>query len=190
MNATFICIAAMLLGIDYGYRPLPDGGVEYIIQIPPHLLGELRDEAVLQSDVPSEVKDIRAHRIQIGTGPLPRKLPPKDGRSKGLLDPPERGPMLLPDVASGRIAEQKAAYLEAKRPPADREEPKKEQSQQATSEESPRPWTLLVIVQLFLFASLGGNIYLGWMLWDVRKRRNAESQFHKSPLPLADGWSD
>jgi hypothetical protein len=75
------CIAAVLLGVDAGWQPLPDGGIEYIIQIEPQLLETLRSGEPIQSDVPSYVKDVRAYRIVVGTAKLPRELPPQGGES-------------------------------------------------------------------------------------------------------------
>jgi hypothetical protein len=74
------CIAAVLLGVDAGWQPLPDGGTEYIIQIEPQLLETLRSGEPIQSDVPSYVKDVRAYRIVVGTAKLPRELPPQGER--------------------------------------------------------------------------------------------------------------
>jgi hypothetical protein len=174
MSPILICVATLLLGIDYGYQPLPDGGVEYIIQIPPHQFDAIKDgRQVIESDVPREVKDIRGYRIQVGTQPLPRILPPRDARdardardSKDALD---RSPMLLPEVSGSPIDERKAAYIESKGPPR-HEEAKTVEEPKAQAQEPPRPWTLFIAVQLALFASLGGNAYLGWLLWDSHKR--------------------
>ena len=77
MSGNIACIAAVLLGIDAGWQPLPEGGMEYIIQIEPQLLDTLRSGEPIQSDVPSYVKDVRAYRIVVGTGKLPRQLPPQ-----------------------------------------------------------------------------------------------------------------
>ena len=34
----------------------------------------------------------------------------------------------------------------------------------------PRPWWALLLTLLGLFASLGGNVYLGWIAWESRRR--------------------
>jgi hypothetical protein len=83
MCGNIACIAAVLLGIDVGWQPLPEGGVEYIIQIEPQLLEALKSGERIQSDVPSYVKDVRAYRIVVGTAGLPRELPPKQVESPG-----------------------------------------------------------------------------------------------------------
>jgi hypothetical protein len=43
----------------------------------------------------------------------------------------------------------------------------------AAASDPPRSWTLLTLVLFALFASLGGNVYLGWIAWDAYKRYRA-----------------
>jgi len=166
MGSTVVCIAALALGIDVGWQPLPKEGMEYIIQIPPQSLDTLAAGEILRSDVPREVKDIRRYRILVGTATLPRRLP-------AAAQPAGGGPLLLPrEVPSKPIAEQKAAFVETQDMPA------KPPSQPAGDPrpqpaEPAKPWTLLTLVVLGLFASLGGNVYLGWIFWDIRQRFRA-----------------
>ncbi|MEE8452674.1 MAG: hypothetical protein V3R99_12190 [Thermoguttaceae bacterium] len=73
MCTTAVCLATILLGIDVQWEPLPEGGVEYRIQIEPELLENLDESGVLvQSDVPPYVGDIRAFRITVGNTELGR----------------------------------------------------------------------------------------------------------------------
>ncbi len=51
-------------------------------------------------------------------------------------------------------------------PPAAPEEPATE----PPGGDSPKPWMLFTVTLLALFASIGGNVYLGWMNWDMRQR--------------------
>jgi hypothetical protein len=111
MSGNIACIAAVLLGIDAGWQPLPEGGVEYIIQIEPQLLETLKSGEPIQSDVPSYVKDVRAYRIVVGTAELPRQLPPGEvdspaaptaGRNLPPTDPflpPPVSPTKWPDLS-------------------------------------------------------------------------------------------
>ena len=171
MGSLAICLAACVLGVDYGYQPLPGGGVEYIIQIPPHSLDSLKAGASLASDVPRQVKDIRAFRIIVGTQKLERELPP-------AADAGMPGPLLLPPEHTSRpIAERRTTFVQPE-PVKTREAPPKPEAKTAREPqpevvepaEPPRSWTLLTLVLLALFASLGGNIYLGWIAWDAYKR--------------------
>jgi len=99
MNALLLLTATAALGIDYGYQPLPTGGVEYIIQIEPQLLAQVAQGKPIMSDVPAGL-DVRRFRIMVGTGQLPRELPPasiRDGRPKLQEDPTDSRPQLRLD---------------------------------------------------------------------------------------------
>ncbi len=78
MCGNIVCIAAVLLGIDAGWQPLPEGGLLYIIQIEPQLLETLNSGETNQSHYPANQNDVRAFRIMVGTAELPRELPPAD----------------------------------------------------------------------------------------------------------------
>jgi len=97
------CIAAVLLGVDAGWQPLPEGGMEYIIQIEPQLLETLKSGEPIQSDVPSYVKDVRSYRIVVGTAKLPRQLPPAEVDSPATAtaakNPPPADPFLPPPAS-------------------------------------------------------------------------------------------
>ena len=97
------CIAAVLLGVDAGWQPLPEGGMEYIIQIEPQLLETLKSGEPIQSDVPSYVKDVRSYRIVVGTAKLPRQLPPAEVDSPAAAtaakNPPPADPFLPPPAS-------------------------------------------------------------------------------------------
>lgn len=63
-------------GVDVGWQPSGDGGIEYIIQISPEELQNLRPGDILAaSDVPPNLPPITTYRVVVGSGPLPRKLP-------------------------------------------------------------------------------------------------------------------
>ena len=67
------CVTTMALGIDAGWRPAEQGGMELVIQVEPQGLETLRAGQPLSGDVP--VKDVREFTIRVGTEPLPRKFP-------------------------------------------------------------------------------------------------------------------
>lgn len=72
MGGTIVCIAAVLLGIDARWPPLPDGGWQYVVQIEPQVLEQLESGAIesLESHVPPYLNDVRAYQIVIGTQQL------------------------------------------------------------------------------------------------------------------------
>jgi hypothetical protein len=246
-------MAAMALGIDVGWRPLSEGGVEYLIQIEPDLLETLQPGEAIGSDVPPPlVGQIRAYRITVGTEELPRELPsaievrgeiespglgareagppglapfsalpeptpsPGIGPPGGSLPPleeplPESSsdseeseapvmplpgsltpgpgevgepggagpqprswprsspPNLLPDVSARKPMKAEQAVFQVPNEDANPSASEKGQQEAATGEK-PKPWTPLVVTLLGLFASLGANVFLGWMALDFRSR--------------------
>ena len=77
MYGGIACVTMVLLGIDIGYRPRSEGGMEYLIQIDAQNLESLKSGMPLESAIPPKVRDVRAYRITFGTSPLPHELPPQ-----------------------------------------------------------------------------------------------------------------
>jgi hypothetical protein len=75
MCGTVLCVAAVALGIDVGWQPLPDGGMEYVIQLEPQTVDLLRSGVEIPSDIPAYLKDLRRLRITVGNAALARKIP-------------------------------------------------------------------------------------------------------------------
>src|SRR5207244_3373104 len=62
-----------VVGVDWGYRPLPSGGIEYIVQIEPHALDDLAaGGGEIVSHASPELFDIRQFRLTVGKQKLPR----------------------------------------------------------------------------------------------------------------------
>jgi hypothetical protein len=72
MHEALLILAAVTVGLEWGYRPLPDGGLEYIIQIEPNVLDDMHEGQELASDVPGSLRDVRQCRVTIGAQKLPR----------------------------------------------------------------------------------------------------------------------
>jgi hypothetical protein len=72
-----ICFAAAALGINFGWQRLPEGGMEYIIQLDPQSLDALRAGQPIQSDVPPAAGEVRSYRIIVGTEKLRCDVPPE-----------------------------------------------------------------------------------------------------------------
>lgn len=177
MYGLIVCLPGLALGIDTGWQPLPEGGMEYIIQIEPELLESLRSGAELQSDIPPQVRDIRAYRIVVGDGAVPRELPagafvaPASPASAPGSAPGEPRP--LPAGPEGQpLAERPAAFLQpAGAPAAAQTSPAKQAASEGPpAENTSQPALPLVLLSLGLFASLSGNVYLGWIGYDARRR--------------------
>ena len=77
MCGTTACLAVAVLGIDAGWQPLSDGGLEYIIQITPRRLEALADGKTIWSDIPPGLHGIRSCRIEVGTRQLPQESGPQ-----------------------------------------------------------------------------------------------------------------
>ncbi len=73
MNGLALLLAASALGVDYGWRPHEDGGLEYIIQIEPEVFASLENGGDILSEIHPQARDVRRFRIRIGRGPLPRE---------------------------------------------------------------------------------------------------------------------
>ena len=83
--------AVSIVGIDVGWQPLDDGGLEYIIQIEPEMLDSLRDGLEIVSEVPPSLGPVRTYRIRVGKGQLPRQ--------NAAIEPPRRPGSLEQDNA-------------------------------------------------------------------------------------------
>lgn len=169
MCGNIVCVAAVLLGIDAGWQPLPQGGVVYLIQIEPQVFERLKSGEItaVESDVPPYVKDIRTHRISVGTAELPRELPP-------ITEPHSIPRRLDHDPASKPIEEGKLTSYNAPTAPPPNPQPQPTTGGESREGEPAKPpWLWLTLTLLALFASLGGNLFLGWITWDARSRYRA-----------------
>lgn len=127
--------------------------------------------------------------------------PPAPGSSSTAS--PERAPGLFsfgartPSSYLERPAEERqAGYHEARSNPStplDRGPLAQSFRQETAPQAEPaRPWSLFVVVLGVLCASLGGNVYFGWMFWEIRiryqsllARRWKESRSGEEPLDVS-----
>lgn len=257
MAASAVILLAAVLGADaqanveVGWRPLPGGGMQYLIQLDPLTVEVLRTGQAIESYIPPQVKDVRGFQIGIGTGKLPRIDPPTtalangpkstefagsttkagSGRPQSLGGFGSSGPAFSASRSSRSESPvtatppgSKAAPWEIEKPsgagkddsprplPANlstrpfsgdagqkptpgrasaatfeqwtggkegadnKENPAKvgTQASAAPGDSIPaRPWTALTLALAGLFGSLGGNVYLGWLLVETRRRYRA-----------------
>ena len=171
MCGLVVCLATVVVGIDAGWQPLDEGGIEYLIQIEPQLLDALRSgetAELLRSEIPTHVRDVRAFRISVGNAELPRLLPtPKP-------EVPVAEPLVLDPPADVKpLAELQATYaqkLGAKLPKDTHPDTEAKPQSSQKPGKSDRPWLVLTLTVFVLATSLGGNIYLGWLTCDARRR--------------------
>ena len=198
MCGQIVFLTAVLGGINAGWEPLSEGGVQYLIQIDPGLLDSRGPGESLESCIPPQVQDVRAVRILVGTGPLPRELPAKPAAESEdpfaanpipYTPPPPSTFFPPPDVRpigtqpAGHEEPLEAATTEPKSPlrepkstaaetPRLEEEPRK--ARQPADETDPgKPWWPLTFAFFGLFASLGVNGFLLWIVADFRTRYRA-----------------
>lgn len=129
-------IVALTLGVDVGWRPLPEGGLEYIIQIEPELLRSLERGQPIASDVPLILRDIRRYRIQVGNGPLPQEGP-LDAPQPGA-EPEARRPAALPGPAERAELEEAPRFVAQAPSAAPPARPSGQPTPPATAADSPK----------------------------------------------------
>ena len=82
MNGFSLLLAALSLGVDYGWQPTQDGQMEYIVQIEPVTLVAMREGQEVVSQIDPQMRTARRFRIHVGTEMVPA---PRD-RAKNVAD--------------------------------------------------------------------------------------------------------
>lgn len=203
MAGSLVCLVTLTLGMDVGWRQLPDGGMEYIIQIEPHVLDSLRMGAEIESDIPPNVRDLRKYRIVVGTGKLPRdasiESPPEQslspqaqsadpeaasaryGETSPQFPPWTHAPKTLPPSTDmhrlGGFPEKPIGFVESRevesRPVVNQGEAG-ESEKAAELEEPETPAGTVSLTLAALSAScVGGMFFVGWVAWDYRRQYHA-----------------
>lgn len=73
MQSMLMAVAAMTaIGVDVGWQPTANGELEYIIQIEPHQLKNLKPGDVIEVGVRPQLRHVRRYKIVVGEGELPR----------------------------------------------------------------------------------------------------------------------
>ena len=171
MYAFMLCVAAAAVGIDYGWERRTEGGVEYIIQLDPQTLDAMRAGEPIGSDIRPEAGEVRSLRIVVGAKPLPRETPDRQESQ------PTAPHALPPDPGGKPLSERPAIFVEPQDTAA-AGTPQPNPTPEAQPEKPAAPWLPLTFTLFGLFASLGANVYLGWIVRDCRQRlvlRNAVS---------------
>ncbi len=191
-----LMLGCLVLAADVGWRPLPSGGgMEYLIQLSAKDLEAIRSGEAWMTDIPPSVGEVRAYRITMGTGTLPRVDPPPSLPSLAAdapADQPAPHP-IRPEPGAKPLPEKQAVHM-SPRPgeeggsiengAADGDGSSLESAGQ--DEATPRrPWMLLVGTALALAGSLGGNAYLAWALREAYQRCRRMSEATGGPRALA-----
>ena len=159
MNGSLLlALAVAAVGSDFGWQPLPGGGLEYIIQIEPHLVDRLREGTDFVSYVPANVKNIRKCRFRVGSEKLPT-----------VFDSPDGKPSKLPweDDIENKV-KPAAIFRDAGPTPAVPETPPTTEPDR-TEPDPPSHW-LLTALAIGLMSTSAGMVFSGWTAWDYRSR--------------------
>jgi len=93
--ALFCLLPLAAHAVQFGWQALPDGGIEYLVQVEPELLDAFRQDG-FSSDVPANLqRDLRRIRITVGNKKLPN-----EGDVNGPK-PISQGPSAGPTAAGG-----------------------------------------------------------------------------------------
>jgi len=188
-----LLIAAASLGIDAGWQPLPEGGLEYIVQIEPQML-ETMSSALIEdnvSDIPPDLmSSVRKIRITFGTQALPREglaepaptaaspptaVPPPASQADTApeLDPANEPPAQPtfrpePNALAGMTTAEHAVF---NRPISDGTGPDgADAGQTAGPSSESKPWLPLLAALAVATGSFFGMLYFAWIAYDYRSR--------------------
>jgi hypothetical protein len=213
MHAAVLGLTIGLLGVKVGWEVGPDRSVEYVIQLDADDLEQFRVERVIRSDVPSRMKNIRSYRIEYGMGllpprqdPLPKEEPTPRGSVGGAGCQPaatgRRGSAAIPWVYGRGAGLASAATPDFLMRPEDKKAARQKSSPSAQgagaedksgkqgpggpqqAKASP-PWMPLAVTLAFC-VSLGGNLYLAWLMWETRRRYRRLVQRHRKAAGTAN----
>ena len=181
MCTLMLCVATAALGIDVGWQRLPEGGMQYIIQLDPQTLDVLRAGEPIQSDIPRTAGEVRSYRIVVGAKKLPHDAPVTSPSTAKIAEPESpyfkqprsaEPQTLAPNLGVKPLAERPASFMDPENPPA---ASKPKPAPEAPKAEPAKPWLPLTFTLFGLFASLGANVFLGWVAWDCRQRCRVQS---------------
>lgn len=182
MYALAMCIAATAVGVEVGWQRMPEGGMEYIIHLDPQTLELLRAGETFRSDIMPDAGEVHSYRIVLGTKRPPRETPPAKPKSDDPTQSRSAAPQTLPPDPRGKpFPERTAAFEESKDAAATVESPPQPPPSPSQPTPPAKPWLPLTLTLFALFASLGANVFLGWIAWDFRQRCRV------STLPSGNG---
>jgi hypothetical protein len=182
---SFAAILAILLvpaaarAVQFGWQPIPEGGVEYIVQVEPELLDAFR-QGGFSSDIPESMqRNLRRIRITVGNAKLPNQgdiFGPKENSANTpagpvtsaeptptLAPPPEpqpternTPPLLSPTAAAPLPESRESTFSKLDLPPPPDSSDSQPKSATTVSE-APRPLSSLPFFQSGQVTKIGAN---------------------------------
>jgi len=77
MHAILLGVTWGMIGLDSGWKALPGGGIEYILQISRQELELFKQDQNIEVDIPPKLREIHTLRVVVGSDVLPREDPVK-----------------------------------------------------------------------------------------------------------------
>ncbi|QDT13041.1 hypothetical protein [Planctomycetes bacterium K23_9] len=75
MGGLLVLLAVAATSVTFGWQPDGTGGVEYLVQVSPDKLAQVRQTGEITSTIPSEIQGhVSRVVIRVGDGPLPRTI--------------------------------------------------------------------------------------------------------------------
>ena len=87
MYTLMLCVATAAVGIDVGWQRMPEGGMEYIIQLDSQTLEALRAGEDIRSEILPGAGEVRGYRIIVGGKKPPRETPPAPSSTPKTTEP-------------------------------------------------------------------------------------------------------
>lgn len=179
MIGTILCVAAVTLGVEFGWEPNDDGGLEYIVQIDPESMKSLGKGTPLRSDFPRDLRGLQTIRFQVGD-----KKPPRIALAPPISPSAQQQPaeLALTENLHGKpLSAQRAIFEEPSGLDASsKPEPGKENAVKADPQ---RPWPLLYAVAGTTIGLAAAFFYLLWIHVGMRGRYRTLLAEHPVNLP-------
>jgi len=119
MNGLGLLLVLATPGIDYGWKPGPDGQLEYIIQLEPQALDALRGGKEISSDVHPDVRSVRRIVLRVGEGEVERVAIPQQALEQDEEsgdDQPPSSPLPRAGTTGGSRGNSRATQTGAQQP--------------------------------------------------------------------------
>lgn len=164
MIGTILCAATLALGVQYGWEPNGEGGLEYIVQLDEESIQNLGRGIPFRSDFPRDLQGIETIRFQVGD-----KRPPKIALPLPAIPPTieKQKPAELADNPGGKPLEaQKAVFEESNK--ADEKKNVPAAAEKSITVEDEKPWPLLYTALGTATGLTAAFFYLLWLHVDMR----------------------
>jgi hypothetical protein len=191
MNTLLILTAMALPTVQYGWEYDASGDLVYIVQVEPLAAEALKSGLELTSQVPPDLGAVRYITIRVGEDQLPQAelpattvsiTPPKFAEppigppidftpaSPPRQLPTDTGAVRLSNLQTPSVVDEPSAAKDEALPVGAQSVEKIETPADNVAEPAVIGSGAWIMTVLTLFASLAGNVFLGWIAWDYYGR--------------------